>query len=79
MKLTYDPRCNVAYLEIRNGAAEVETILVGEDVSLDVAPDGTVVGIEFLNANDQLRGNGSGQFVIINEADGNTVALPLAV
>ncbi len=55
MKLTYDPRYNTAYIELRGDATEVETIQVGEDIALDLAPDGTVVGIEFLNANDQLR------------------------
>jgi hypothetical protein len=31
MKLTYDPRYNVAYIELRSDAVEVETVLVGED------------------------------------------------
>lgn len=44
---------------------------------VDTAPDGTVVGIELLNANAQLRGRESGQLLVIIEASGNTSALAL--
>lgn len=79
MKLTYDPRYNVAYISLREDSPEVETVRVGEDLSVDVDAEGNVVGIEFLNANHQLRGAGPGQLIVVNEADGNTTALSLAV
>ena len=61
MQLTYDPRHNIAYLRLQEKIAQVETIRVSEELHIDLAPDGTVYGIELLNANRQLyaedRGN----------------------
>jgi len=52
MQRTYDPRYNVAYIRLREKTAEVETLPIGGELNL--APDGTVYGIELLNANPQL-------------------------
>ena len=54
MKLNYDPKHNIAYLRIHEKAGQVTTIKMSDDMNIDIAPDGTVYGIEFLNANDQL-------------------------
>ena len=35
---------------------------------MDIAPDGTVYGIEMLNANQQLRAEDNGNLVVVNEA-----------
>jgi uncharacterized protein YuzE len=55
MKLTYDPRDNIAYLRLEVPAAEVETVHVSDELSVDLTPDGKVYGIELLNANQQLQ------------------------
>lgn len=55
MQLTYDPRHNIAYLRLREKTTEVETIRISDALNVDVAPDGTVYGIELLNANEQLQ------------------------
>ena len=68
MKLTYDPRYNIAYIRLHEKKAEVETIRVSDGLSVDIAPDGTVYGIELLNANEQLRAEDEGSFVVVNEA-----------
>ena len=70
MQLTYDPRHNVAYLRLHEKTAQVETIRISDELNADVAPDGTVYGIELLNANEQLRTGDGGQFVFINKAAG---------
>jgi len=57
MKLTLDSTYNIAYLQLREKSGTVETIRLSDDVLIDVAPDGTVYGIEFLNANEQLGGS----------------------
>ena len=44
---------------------------------MDVAPDGTVYGIELLNANAQLRAEDEGKLVLINEAKGDRQELAL--
>lgn len=51
MQLTYDPRHNIAYLRLQEKINQVETIRVSEELHIDLAPDGTVYGIELLNAN----------------------------
>lgn len=54
MKLSYDPKHNIAYLRIHEKVEQVTTIKLSDEMNIDIAPDGTVYGIEFLNANDQL-------------------------
>jgi len=54
MKLNYDPKYNIAYLRIHEKVGQVTTIKLSDEMNIDIAPDGTVYGIEFLNANDQL-------------------------
>jgi uncharacterized protein YuzE len=77
MKLTYDPRYNIAYLALREKTEQVETIRISDELNVDLAPDGTVYGIELLNANEQLRmGNGE-TLTIVNEAAGASTAVKL--
>ena len=71
MQLSYDPTHNIAYLRLQERTSQVETIHISDSVNIDVAPDGTVYGIELLNANEQLRRADAGKLVIINEALGN--------
>jgi uncharacterized protein YuzE len=70
MKLTYDPRRNIAYLRFQEKRAEVETIRISEELNVDLGPDGTVYGIELLNANEQLQATDDGTLVVVNEALG---------
>ena len=70
MQLSYDPRHNIAYIRLHEKTAEVQTIRVSDELQIDIAPDGTVYGIELLNANEQLQGEDQGNLVIINEARG---------
>jgi len=78
MKLTYDPRYNVAYLRLHEKTEQVETIRVSDELNVDIAPDGTVYGIELLNANEQLRAGDEGLLVVVNEALGERREIPLA-
>lgn len=77
MKFTYDPRHNVAYIRFREKPVEVESIRVSDEVVVDVAPDGTIYGIELLNANEQLQREDAGKLLVINEATGEQIELPL--
>jgi uncharacterized protein YuzE len=78
MKLTYDPRYNVAYIRFREKKAEVESLRISDDLVVDIAPDGTVYGIELMNANEQLQREDMGELVVVNEATGEHTSLPLA-
>jgi len=77
MKFTYDPRYNVAYIRFKEKQAEAESIKVSDELVVDIAPDGTVYGIELLNANEQLQRGDMGDLVVVNEATGEHIELPL--
>ena len=68
MRFTYDPRYNIAYIRFQEKRAEVGTIRISDELVVDVAPDGTIYGIELLNANEQLRPEDTGRLLVINEA-----------
>ena len=77
MELTYDPRRNIAYLRLHKKTSEVETIHVSDELNVDIAPDGTVYGVELLNANEQLRAENGGKLVVVNEAIGQRQEMAL--
>jgi uncharacterized protein YuzE len=77
MNITYDPRYNIAYIRFREKSAEVETIRISDELLVDIAPDGTVYGIELLNANEQLQRDDMGKLLVINEATGERAELEL--
>jgi len=79
MRFTYDPRYNIAYIRFQEKLAEVETIRISEELAVDVASDGTIYGIELLNANEQLWREDTGKFLVINEATGERAEMLLAV
>ena len=57
MKITYDSKYNIAYLSLKDkGEKNVTTILLSDEVNVDIAPDGGIYGIELLNAKKQLKG-----------------------
>lgn len=76
MVVTYDPRYNVAYIRMREKRAGVESIRISDELVVDMAPDGTLYGLELLNANEQLR-TASSSLTLVNEATGQTAELPL--
>ena len=78
MKLTYDPRYNIAYLRLHEKKAEVETIKVSDEINIDIAADGTIYGIELLNANEQLRKEDEGKLLVVNEATGERAEVALS-
>lgn len=54
MKISYDPKVDAAYIRFKNGKFEVITQRLTEDIAVNYAPDGTVVGIEILDASKYL-------------------------
>ena len=42
MKFTFDSKYNIAYLSLKKKRENVESIKVGEDLIVDMAPDGTL-------------------------------------
>jgi len=80
MRFSYDPRYNIGYICFKDKTGhEVKNVKVSEGVVLDIAPDGTLYGIELLNANEQLQGDDRQQILsLINEATGEQKDIPLA-
>ncbi len=77
MKFTYDPRYNIAYIRFQEKGAEVEAIRLSDELVVDIAPDGTIYGIELLNANEQVGREDADGLVVINEATGKRAELSL--
>jgi uncharacterized protein YuzE len=78
MRLTYDPRFNIAYIRFRQKSTEVQSVKISDELIVDMAPDGTIYGIELLNANEQMHRDEMGNLLLINEATGEQVEVPLA-
>ena len=79
MQFSYDPRYNIAYIRFHKQQAEVESIRVSDELIVDMTPDGTVYGIELLNANKQLTREEPNVLEVINEATGQRLKLPLTL
>jgi len=79
VKFTYDPRYNIAYIRFREKRSDVDSVRISDELVVDMAPDGTLYGIELLNANDQLRRDETEKLLIVNEATGEQVEFPLAI
>ncbi|MBU1262277.1 DUF2283 domain-containing protein [bacterium] len=77
MRFTYDSHYNIAYIRFQEKKGEIETVRLSEELIVDMASDGTIYGIELLNANDQLRREDGGNLIVINEVTGKQVELSL--
>lgn len=63
MKLSYDPKQNIAYIRLHEKTGQVTTLKISDEINVDLAPDGSVYGIELLNANEQL-GKDQGNLIL---------------
>jgi len=77
MKITYDTQYNIGYIRFSEKKDEGESIRLSDELVVDIAPDGTVYGIELLNANEQLQREDMGDLIVINEATGEQTELQL--
>jgi len=59
MKVTYDPQVDALYIRFMDEPVEVTTHRLSEDVAVNYAPDGRIVGIEILDASDNVFQRGS--------------------
>ena len=77
MRFTYDPKYNIAYLKFQEKSAQVVTLKVSDELNIDLTSDGTVYGVELLNANEQINRQDGGKLLLINEVTGEKAELPL--
>ncbi|MCR4321130.1 MAG: DUF2283 domain-containing protein [Candidatus Brocadiaceae bacterium] len=73
MRFTYDPRYNIAYIRFHEKSTEVETIRISDELNIDMAPDGTIYGIELLNIERDLFYGHDGQIGKDTKADATCV------
>lgn len=71
MKISFDPKHNIAYLALKEKSGNVNSIKISEEIVVDVAEDGSIYGIELLNANEQLNQPDKGKLQFINLLSGN--------
>ena len=76
MDISYDPVYGIAYIRFQEEKTAVDTVRIGGEINVDLAPDGTVYGIELLNVRGQLASGG--RISVKDEATGNVVEIPLA-
>ena len=75
MRMSIDAQANAAYMELRVKTGDLETICVSDELNVDLLPDGTVFGIEFLNAREQLKSVADEGFTIANLVSGKETTL----
>ena len=78
MKLSYDPKANVAYIRLREKSGDVETIRLTTDFHVDIDGTGAVCGVELLNANEQLIAGDDGKLIFVNDLNGARGELSVA-
>ena len=54
MRIKYDPEVDAAYISFKRGPVQVTTIRITEDVAIDLGPGEEIVGIEILDASENL-------------------------
>lgn len=71
MKITFDPKYNIAYVAIKPKPEEVNSVKLSDDLIVDMASDGSIYGIELLNANEQLQQSDNGKLLFFNQLSGH--------
>jgi len=54
VRIKYDPGVDAAYISFKRGPVQVTTIRITEDVAIDLGPGEEIVGIEILDASENL-------------------------
>ena len=54
MKISYDPQVDALYIRFLDEPIQVTTHRLSEDVAVNYAPDGRIVGIEVLDATEYV-------------------------
>jgi uncharacterized protein YuzE len=79
MRIEYDPAYDVAYIGLlEDGAKELQTIGVSDELNIEMTADGRIYGIELLNVNERLFGQHPGGLIVENRQTGRMgrIALP---
>jgi uncharacterized protein YuzE len=72
MKISYDPRVDALYIRFLDQPIQVITFRLSEDVAINYAPDGRIVGIEILDASEYVFPSDAERKVVVQ----NLTAVP---
>ena len=78
MEISYDKKYNIAYIKIREKTSKVETIMLSDEVNIDISHDGKIYGIELLNANNQFKLQDN-EFILIDPTTGRKTKIPIGL
>ncbi|MEK6747074.1 MAG: DUF2283 domain-containing protein [Pseudomonadota bacterium] len=54
MYITHEPENDIGYIYFKKKKMKIKETITINDVNIDIATDGSVLGIELMNANDQI-------------------------
>ena len=72
MKIAYDPQVDALYIRFLDEPVQVTTQRLSEDVAVNYAPDGRIVGIEVLDVSEYVFGFGAEPKIVVH----NLTAVP---
>ncbi len=73
MKITYDPQVDALYIRLLDEPVQVTTHRLNEDVAVNYAPDGRIVGIEILDAKEHVFRPGEQPRIMIQNLTAESV------
>jgi uncharacterized protein YuzE len=65
MRVIYDPEVDALYIRFIEEPVEVTTQRLSEEVAVNYAPDGRIVGVEILGASDYVFRRGAERSVAL--------------
>ena len=66
MKITYDAEVDALYIRLLDEPVQVTTQRLSEEVAVNYAPDGRIVGIEVLDASAYVFRSGTDPSVVLH-------------
>jgi len=66
MRITYDPQVDALYIRFIDEPVQVTTQRLSEDVAVNYAPDGRIVGIEILDATEYVFRSGVERKIVVH-------------
>jgi uncharacterized protein YuzE len=66
MRIDYDPESDAMYIRLVEGAFELRTVRLTDDINLDMGPGERLIGIEILDARRVLAGGNLPDLVVAN-------------
>jgi uncharacterized protein YuzE len=66
VRMSYDTEVDALYIRLIDETVEVTTRQVSDDVAIDYAPNGAIVGIEILDASEHVFRGGTPSVTLEN-------------